>query len=229
MNWTRRVVDIIIAASGLVILSPLLLAIALAVRIDSSGAIFYFETRLGLNGAPFRIHKFRSLQHGTGPLGSVAPTDDPRITRVGQFLRRTKLDELPQLFDVLRGKMRLVGPRPEITEHLTAIPDDQRKELLSIPPGITGPSAIAFIAEDKALEGIAEAESIYRDYIVPIKVVYDLAYIRDHGLLTDIRLLMETLIILFSSNRKDQSARMIENKIRLRDEGRDPIVIRGAS
>lgn len=229
MNWARRVVDVVLTASVLVLLSPLLLIIALAVRLDSPGSVFYSEIRLGLNGTPFRIHKFRSLQSDTGPLSSVAPTDDPRITQVGQFLRRTKLDELPQLFDVLRGKMRLVGPRPEIAEHLTAIPDEQRRELLSIRPGITGPSAIAFIAEDKALEGIAEPESIYRDYLVPIKVGYDLAYIRDHGLLTDIRLLLETLIILFSSRRKDQSARMIESKIRLRDEACDPIVIRDAS
>lgn len=228
MNWAIRVVDVVLAASVLVLLSPLLLVIALAVRLDSSGSVFYSEIRLGLNGTPFRIHKFRSLQHGTGLLSSVAPTGDPRITQVGQFLRRTKLDELPQLYDVLRGKMRLVGPRPEIVEHLTAIPDEQCRELLSIRPGITGPSAIAFIAEDKVLESIAEAESIYRNYIVPMKVDYDLAYIRDHGLLTDIRLLLETIIILFSSRRKDQSARMIEGKIRLRDEACEPIVIRGA-
>lgn len=229
MNWARRVVDVILAASVLVLLSPLLLIIALAVRLDSPGYVFYSEIRLGLYGAPFRIHKFRSLQRDTGPISSVAPTDDPRITRLGQFLRRTKLDELPQFFDVLRGKMRLVGPRPEIAEHMTAIPDDQCRELLSIQPGITSPSAIAFIAEDKALEGIPDPECIYRDYLVPMKVAYDLAYIRDHGLLTDIRLLLETLIILFSSRRKDQSARMIEAKIRLRGEACDPIVIRDVS
>lgn len=229
MKWIMRVMDIVLAASALVMLSPLFLIIAVVIRLESSGAVLYSQARLGLNGVTFHIHKFRTLQSHTGSVRTVAPTDDPRITRVGGFLRRTKLDELPQFFDVLRGKMGMVGPRPEIPENLKAIPDDLCRELLSIRPGLTGPSAIAFIAEDRVLRDMEESERIYRDQIVPMKIDYDLPYIRDQGLVNYIRWLLVTLVVLFSSRRKEQSAQMIEARISKGDEVHSPVSTQSTS
>lgn len=135
-----RVRDVLSSAIGLLLLAPLFLVIAVAIRMDSPGPVFFRQTRVGLHGRHFRIHKFRSMRVCEAGL-SVSTAVDPRITRVGRLLRRAKLDELPQLIDVLRGTMSLVGPRPEVPQYVDLWPRQLRPSILSVRPGITDPES----------------------------------------------------------------------------------------
>lgn len=192
----KRAFDFTAALVGLVLTSPLVVAAAVAVKLGSPGPAFYSGPRVGRNGALFKIHKLRSMRVGadaTGP--AVTAGDDPRVTRVGRLLRRTKLDELPQLLNVLTGDMSLVGPRPEHPDYVKQYTPDQRR-LLAVRPGITGPATLAFIDEEQVLRG-GQPESTYLKEVLPKKLALELRYVEHATFGSDLAILRKTLALVF--------------------------------
>ena len=189
----KRAFDVSCAAVGLVLSSPFVLAAAIAIQLDSPGPALYKGERVGRDGRPFRMLKLRSMvSDGGGP--SVTVAADPRVTRVGRFLRRSKLDELPQLVNVLRGEMSLVGPRPEHADYVKLYTPEQ-KRVLSMRPGITGPAVLAFVDEEAMLSG-AHAETIYEREVMPRKLALDLDYVDHHSFGGDLRILGRTAALV---------------------------------
>lgn len=184
--------DLLLTVPALVLLSPLLVLIAGWVRADSPGPALFRQQRVGRGGKLFRIHKFRTMRvhDGTGPQVTVA--GDARVTRAGRWLRRTKLDELPQLIDVLKGDMSLVGPRPEVPRYMALYPAEARAQILSVRPGITDRAAIEFKDEERILAAAADPAAAYVAHIMPIKQRYYLAYVARHSVAGDVRILWDT-------------------------------------
>jgi lipopolysaccharide/colanic/teichoic acid biosynthesis glycosyltransferase len=196
---TKRLFDVIVAALGLLLLSPLLIGIALWIKFDSPGPVFFRQERVGRGGALFRIHKFRSMRAGAplaGPQLTVGA--DPRITRAGHALRRTKLDELPQLIDVLAGTMSLVGPRPEVPRYVALYPAALRDKVLSVRPGITDPASIEYRDESALLARAADPERVYIEQIMPAKLRCAASYVDRMSLANDVRLIGATLRSLWA-------------------------------
>lgn len=192
----KRVFDALFSATTLVLLTPLLLVIAAAVAAESRGGAFYHQERIGRHGVPFRLHKFRSMQvHREGAQVTLG-TSDPRITSVGRVLRNYKLDELPQLWNVVKGDMSLVGPRPEVAKYV-ALYTDEMREVLTVRPGITDPASIAGFDEGERLEAAADPERYYREIIMPEKVQQQLAYVRSATFGSDIRIIARTFFRIF--------------------------------
>jgi lipopolysaccharide/colanic/teichoic acid biosynthesis glycosyltransferase len=195
----KRLFDLVCAGVGLLLLAPLLLVIGLWIKLDSPGPVFFRQQRVGRFGALFRIHKFRSMTEGAplrGPQITVGA--DPRITRAGQFLRRTKLDELPQLIDVLLGTMSLVGPRPEVPRYVAMYPAELRDKVLSVRPGITDLASIEYRDESTLLAHAADPERVYVEQIMPAKLRYAAQYVDRMSLLGDVRLIGATLRSLWT-------------------------------
>ena len=189
----KRFFDVVLSSVGLILTSPLLLAIAAWVRFSSPGSIFYRGTRAGRLGRPFRIFKFRTMVVNADKIGGPSTSaDDPRITRAGHLLRRYKLDELPQLLNVLKGDMSLVGPRPEVMAEV-ALYSAQEKHLLDVRPGITDWASLEFRNEGEILRGSADPHQAYRERIRPEKVRLGLDYVKRHSLWTDVWILLLTL------------------------------------
>jgi lipopolysaccharide/colanic/teichoic acid biosynthesis glycosyltransferase len=194
----KRIFDFLLAGFGLVLLAPLLLAIAVAIRLESPGPAFFRQERIGRRGVPFRIHKFRTMRHDPlhgGPQITVG--EDARITHVGAFLRRSKLDELPQLIDVLRGAMSLVGPRPEVARYVALYPAELRDVVLSVRPGITDLASIEYRDEAAALARAADPEREYVEVVMPKKLALGALYVRTRTLGGDMRLIWRTLCVLW--------------------------------
>lgn len=193
----KRCVDILVATIALVVLSPGLLVVAAAIKLDSRGPVFFRQTRIGRQFRPFRILKFRTMTDApaTGP--QITASNDLRITSVGRWLRRSKLDELPQLFNVLCGNMSLVGPRPEVPKYVEMFREDFR-EVLSVRPGITDPASICFRNEEQLLAQESDAERAYVDKILPAKLALAKAYVRGGWLGSDLILIIKTLSSLAS-------------------------------
>jgi lipopolysaccharide/colanic/teichoic acid biosynthesis glycosyltransferase len=187
----KRLFDAVCAAAGLVLLAPLLLVAAVWVKLDSPGPVLFRQTRVGRFGVPFTIHKFRTMR--VEPGAAITVGADPRITRAGQVLRQTKLDELPQLWDVLRGAMSLVGPRPELPHYVALYPADLRDRVLAVRPGITDPASLAFSHEAELLAAAADPEREYREVILPAKLKLSADYAARASLATDLRLILATL------------------------------------
>jgi lipopolysaccharide/colanic/teichoic acid biosynthesis glycosyltransferase len=191
--------DLMLAALGLVLLSPLLALIALWIKVDSPGPVLYRQWRVGRHGRLFRIHKFRTMRvaRDDGTASSSAPVitvaDDPRITRAGTTLRRHKLDELPQLVDVLLGSMSLVGPRPEVPRYVAMYPDDLRERVLSVRPGLTDPASLAFADEGERLARAVDAEREYVEVLLPAKLALSARYVDERSLAGDLCLIGSTL------------------------------------
>jgi lipopolysaccharide/colanic/teichoic acid biosynthesis glycosyltransferase len=195
----KRLFDLVVAAIALLLLAPLLAALALWVRLDSPGPVFFRQQRVGRHGVPFRIHKFRSMVADAPARGlPLTVGADPRITRAGAFLRRTRLDELPQLIDVLQGTMSLVGPRPEVPKYVAHYPADLRERVLAVRPGITDPSSLAYIDEAALLAAAADPEREYIEVVLPDKLRAAAAYAERASLLTDLRVLLRTLGVLLT-------------------------------
>lgn len=190
----KRFIDIVVALVFLVVLFPVLLALGLAVWLSDPGPIIYRGRRIGREGREFAIMKFRSMRRDTGARGAITVGNDPRVTPVGRALRATKLDELPQLVNVLRGDMSLVGPRPEAPEYVAHYTPEQR-QVLSVRPGITGLSQIYFRHEEQLLTGRAP-EFYYIDAILPAKLALDLDYVRTKSLWKDVKVLLLTAVSL---------------------------------
>lgn len=190
----KRIFDLFFVIPGLLVLLPLFVAIALWIKLDSTGPIFFRQIRVGKGGEPFRIYKFRTMVTNAELLGAkVTVGGDPRITHSGGLLRKFKLDELPQLINVLKGEMSLVGPRPEVPEYVAHWPKDVRDFVLSVPPGITDYASIEFRNEDEILTGSANPVERYIKDIIPIKLDYYVRYVRERSLLLDARLILRTI------------------------------------
>ena len=196
----KRLFDLLGATLALLLLSPLLLVVAAAVKLDSRGPVFYRQERVGRHGVPFRIHKFRTMHHGAGGLPLTVGAD-PRITRVGGFLRRTRIDELPQFIDVLLGRMSLVGPRPEVPLYVAHYPPGLRERVLAVRPGITDPASLAWIDEGSLLAGAADPEREYIEVILPAKLQRAAEYAERASLATDLAVLWRTLRLLLRQAR----------------------------
>lgn len=192
----KRLFDLLVAAGALLLLAPLLLLLALVVRLDSPGPVFYRQQRVGRFGVPFAIHKFRTMQHGATGLPLTVGAD-PRITKSGAWLRRTRLDELPQLIDVLRGRMSLVGPRPEVPRYVALYPAALRERVLAVRPGITDPASLDFIDEAAVLAAAADPEREYVERILPAKLQRAADYAEHATLSTDLALLRRTVRLLW--------------------------------
>lgn len=188
----KRAFDVVGAALALVVSSPALLAAAIAVRLSSAGPVVFRQDRVGRGGEVFQILKLRTMR--TGPVGTAVTVGaDPRITRVGRWLRSTKVDELPQLWNVLRGDMSLVGPRPEVPQFVAMWPADSREIILSVRPGITDPASIEFRREAEELADAADPERHYVDVVLPRKVELYCAYVRSRTFRGDLAILGHTV------------------------------------
>ncbi len=188
-----RAFDLIASGAGLLLLSPFFLAIGLAVKLTSAGPAFYKAERVGQGGRLFKLYKFRTMYLDADRRGpGITTRDDPRITRVGRFLRRTKLDELPQLINVLRGEMSLVGPRPEDPRYV-ALYTPQQRQVLAVRPGITGPASLHYRDEETLLGG-EDWETTYVKQILPEKLAKDLAYLWHRTFWTDLALILKTVL-----------------------------------
>jgi lipopolysaccharide/colanic/teichoic acid biosynthesis glycosyltransferase len=190
----KRLFDLVFATLGLVLGAPLFLLIALWIKLDSPGPVFFRQERIGRFGVPFRIHKFRTMTHDAAQRGpQITVGADARITRVGAWLRRTKLDELPQLIDVLRGAMSVVGPRPEVPRYVAIYPRELRDKVLSVRPGITDFASVQFRDESALLARAADPEREYAEVVMPAKLVLAAQYVDQASLATDLRLIGRTL------------------------------------
>ena len=190
----KRLFDFIASTLGLLLLSPVLLVLALWIRIDSPGPIFFRQLRVGLGGKPLRIHKFRTMIENGELLGlQITVGTDARVTRAGKFLRKYKLDELPQLIDVWFGAMSLVGPRPEVPRYVAHYPKDIRELILSVRPGITDRAAIEFKDENEILGKAADPHLAYINEVLPIKLRYYQDYVANQSLALDIKLIFATI------------------------------------
>ncbi len=188
----KRVFDVAASLVILTVTSPFFLLLALAVKLDSKGPVFYRQVRVGRYGRDFRIFKFRTMVQNADKIGlSLTVGDDPRITRVGRFIRRCRLDEFSQLLNVLGGSMSLVGPRPEVRRYVNAYAPEYMATLL-VRPGITAPSSIAFKDEDKLLEASSDPEKAYVEQVLPPKMKLNLEYLKNISLWGDIKILFQT-------------------------------------
>jgi len=189
----RRVFDFLFSLVAVVLLSPLLVAIAMLIKLDSRGPVFYKSKRIGKEGIPFFMYKFRSMFNNSSG-SKITTSDDKRITKIGKILRRWKLDELPNLFNVLRGEMSLVGPRPEVPEYVEKF-KERYNSILKVKPGVTGPSQIQYVNESSILT-TQSLEEEYSNNMLPDKINLDLEYIKNQSFVHDIKILFKTLKLL---------------------------------
>ena len=196
-DTAKRALDLALAGIGLVVTAPALGLIALLVRKSSAGPVIFRQERVGRYGRPFRIHKFRTLRvDAGGPL--VTASGDWRVTPIGRVLRRTKLDELPQLWDVLRGEMSLVGPRPEVPTYAALWPPAERETILSVRPGITDPVSLMFRNEAEELALAADPDQHYRTALLPHKAQLYAEYVQTRSLAGDAAILLRTVQTLLA-------------------------------
>lgn len=192
----KRIFDILAATAALAVLVPLFPIVAAAIKLDSRGPVFYRQLRVGRNGKAFRIFKLRSMADGADRLYPITLDADPRVTRVGGFLRRCKLDELPTLLNVVRGEMSIVGPRPELPLYVAGYSEEQRR-VLSVQPGITDLGTLHFdSAEVKLLPASDDAGRVYSEEILPEKLRLNLEYIDNRSLWLDLRIIVMTLFVI---------------------------------
>jgi lipopolysaccharide/colanic/teichoic acid biosynthesis glycosyltransferase len=197
VSGLKRGIDIVGSTAGLVVLLPVFIVIAIFIKLDSPGPVFFRQERVGLADRRFRIWKFRTMVVGASRAGTALTVNaDKRITSFGSFLRRTKLDELPQLLNVLVGDMSIVGPRPEVPEFMAFYGPDQRAVMVSMRPGMTDFAAILFRDESSLLGQDGDPVEAYRRKIMPLKFVQYERYHRESGVLTDFRIVAATLLLL---------------------------------
>ncbi|WP_370101528.1 sugar transferase [Xanthomarina gelatinilytica] len=190
--------DIIFSFLGLILLLPLLLLIALLIKLESKGSLFYLQTRVGKHNKDFKIFKFRTMFVGSDQKGLLTLGDrDPRITKTGFFLRKYKLDELPQLINVFIGNMSFVGPRPEVRKYVNYYSQEDLI-ILSVKPGITDYASIVYRNEAELLKGVNNPEQFYIETIMPEKIKWNKKYINSHNLLTDFKIIFKTSQIIIS-------------------------------
>ena len=192
-TMTKRTFDLVLSVFGVVLLAPVLVAVAMMIKVESAGPVFYRGLRMGRRGKSFRIFKFRTMVEDAEKLGGAStPEDDPRVTRVGRFLRRYKLDELPQILNVITGEMSLVGPRPQVPWAVELYTQEERA-VLSARPGITDYASVRFRDEGEILRGSTNPDKDYFEKIHPEKMRLSLEYVRKQSLWLDCQILWKTL------------------------------------
>ncbi|MCE3232758.1 MAG: hypothetical protein K0R98_1015 [Rickettsiaceae bacterium] len=191
---TKRLFDLLLSIFGIITLAPLFIAIAILIKLDSPGKVFFRQTRIGKNGKPFRIFKFRTMHENNGL--KITTGNDSRITKIGRFLRQYKLDELPQLINIIAGDMSFVGPRPEVPEYVAHYSEYNRNIVLSVRPGITDIASIKFRNENDILTNEPNPESAYINIILPKKLRYCRFYVANQSLCGDIGIILKTLKVL---------------------------------
>jgi len=192
----KRLFDVVVSLVAIVAVSPLLVVLALAVLLDSGRPVLFRQTRVGMNGRTFRLLKFRTMVVDAERLApNVSPSDDPRVTRTGRFLRRWYLDELPQLVNVVKGDMSLVGPRPETPEFVALFTPAERR-VLTVRAGIAGPSTLAFMDEAKLLADADDAVLLYEQHLLHERVQADLSYLDERSMTYDVRLLVAQVVAI---------------------------------
>lgn len=192
----KRVFDFIASLCGLIVLSPILIIIAICIKIDSKGPVFFLQKRVGKNKEIFEIYKFRTMVTDAENLGKqITVGNDSRITRVGKIIRKCKLDEIPQLINVLKGEMSLVGPRPEVPKYVDLY-DNYQEQVLLVKPGITDYASIEFRNENDILGGSINPEKTYIDEIMPAKIELNMKYIKNISLVEDFKLIINTILAI---------------------------------
>ena len=195
---SKRLFDLFFVIPGVILLSPVFLVISLIIKLRDGGDILFKQVRVGKNGKLFKVLKFRTMVPDAEKLGNKVTTgNDPRITPIGAILRKYKLDELPQLINVLKGEMSLVGPRPEVPEYVDFYPEQTKKLILSVPPGITDKASIEFVNENDLLTGAEDPVKAYREKVLPIKLAYYEDYVKERSLWMDFNLVLKTVAAIF--------------------------------
>jgi len=195
-QYGKRLFDIIATILGGLLLLPFIVLIAVGIKLSSKGPLFYTQKRVGKGFREFDLYKFRSMTVGADQIGpSVTSGDDPRITKVGRIIRRTKIDELPQLWNVLKGDMSLVGPRPEVMKFVNAYQDEYER-ILSVRPGITDNAAIVFRDEETIMKQYEDKERAYIDKVLPTKIRLYYDYIEHISFRNDVALILKTLKVI---------------------------------
>jgi lipopolysaccharide/colanic/teichoic acid biosynthesis glycosyltransferase len=194
----KRLFDIVFTLIGLIVLSPLFLILAIIIKKDSKGPVFFRGERIGKNNKPFRIYKFRTMVENAHNMGGPSTaSDDPRLTRIGLFLKRYQLDEFPQLINVLKGEMSLVGPRPEVKIYVDMMSEEERNTILSVLPGMTDWASIWDFHEGEVLKGSADPEKAYMEKIRPKKLELQMEYVKRRSFFTDLKIIFETIFKIF--------------------------------
>jgi len=193
----KRLFDFIASFFGLILLAPIFVLIALWIKIDSRGPIFFRQERVGFQGEGFRIHKFRTMVLDAEKKGKqITVGADSRITTVGSFLRKYKLDEIPQLIDVLAGDMSLVGPRPEVSKYIDCYSDDEKFDVLSVKPGITDNASIEFRDENELLASSKDPEAAYISEVLPKKIALYRKYVKERSFFGDVAIIFKTIFLI---------------------------------
>jgi lipopolysaccharide/colanic/teichoic acid biosynthesis glycosyltransferase len=189
----KRAFDFVSALIGLILLCPVFALTALLIRLDSPGPVFFLQERVGKQGIAFRIFKFRTMTVNAEEKGQITIGRDARVTRIGHLLRRFKIDELPQLLNVVCGEMSLVGPRPEVPRYVACYPEDLRETVLSVPPGITDWASIEFKEENAILGRASDPARSYIEDILPVKLDYYVRYVHERSFIVDLKIILLTL------------------------------------
>lgn len=195
---SKRLFDLFFVIPGLLLLAPVLLLIALLIKVKDGGDVLFKQIRVGKHGNNFEVLKFRTMVLNAEKLGNKVTTgDDPRITPIGHVLRKYKFDELPQLINVLKGEMSLVGPRPEVPEYVEFYPEDVRDIVLSVPPGMTDRASIEFVNENEILSGSTDPVNDYKNKVLPVKLDFYVDYVKQRSLWLDFTLIIKTIAAIF--------------------------------
>ncbi|GBD98076.1 UDP-N-acetylgalactosamine-undecaprenyl-phosphate N-acetylgalactosaminephosphotransferase [bacterium BMS3Abin07] len=201
----KRLFDILFSTAGLLVLSPLMVVVAVLIRMDSPGPAFFRQERVGRYFRPFTIYKFRTMMADSKKNGSLITVGgDRHITRAGKFLRKYKIDELPQLFNILKGDMSFVGPRPEVKNYVELFRPDYKK-LLRMRPGITDPASIKYSSEERVLAMSDRWEEDYIEKVLPEKIRLSLSYVEKNNVIIDLKLIFKTLLKVFSRAEMSQT------------------------
>jgi lipopolysaccharide/colanic/teichoic acid biosynthesis glycosyltransferase len=197
----KRLFDIIFSLFGLILISPLFLVIAVLIKRESPGPVFFRGTRIGKDGRPFKIFKFRTMVPDAEKLGGPSTaSDDPRLTKIGNFLKKYQLDELPQLINVMAGDMSLVGPRPEVPSVVELLTEKEKKIILIQKPGMVDLASIWNFHEGERLTGKIDPHKVYLEEIWPIKKKLQIYYIKNQNIWLDIRIILRTIFKIFHLN-----------------------------
>jgi lipopolysaccharide/colanic/teichoic acid biosynthesis glycosyltransferase len=195
-DYLKKAFDVVISLIGLIVLSPALVVLAFKIKSEDKGPVFYRGVRIGRYGKQFKIFKYRTMVVNADKIGGPSTADDdPRITKIGKFLRKYKLDELPQLINVLKGEMSIVGPRPEVTSEVETY-NEEEKRIFSVRPGITDWASLIFHDEGEILKGSSDPHKTYREKIKPGKIMLALKYVDEKSFWVDMKIIMQTLMTL---------------------------------
>ena len=194
----KRLLDLVLSSIRLFLASPFLLIIALAIKLDLPGPVFYRGVRVGKHGKQFRMFKFRSMVANADKIGGPSTAgDDPRLTPVGKLLKKYQLDELPQLFNVLRGEMSIVGPRPEVPLYVDMMTEEEKRVILSVRPGMTDWASLWNFHEGEILRGSKDPEKTYQEKIRPEKIRLQMKYVKERNLWVDLKIIVKTVLEIF--------------------------------